>query len=120
MPVNAGVQFTSADTTAKKTVLTASTNGTRIDGILLSTNDTSDVNLSFYINNGTTDFYIGVVKVPAGSGYTTVVRVDGMLTLQPGNLKALILPNTYILKAACVATMTAAKTTDVLAVGGNF
>ncbi len=114
-----GVQFTSADTTAKKSIQTGGANGTRIDSIWCSTNDTVTVNLAFYINDGSTDFYIGVVNLPIGSGYTTVARVDAMTILSP-ILGYLVLPNTYILKANCVATMSGSKTTDVLAVGGDY
>lgn len=114
-----GVQFTSADASNKKSIQTGGANGTRIDAIFCSTNDTSAVNLAFYINDGATDFYIGNVNLPIGSGYTTVARVEAMRTLSP-QLGYLVLPNGYILKANCVATMTAAKTTDILAMGGDY
>ena len=118
-PIASGLQFTSADTTTKKNLRTGSTNGDRIDGIYCSTNDTAAVNLNFYINDGSTDFYIGVVNVPIGSGYTTVSRVDAMATLAP-LLGYLALPSGYILKVSCLATMTAAKTTDIVAAGGTY
>lgn len=118
-PTVKSVQFTSADTTAKKSIQTGGTNGTRIDSIMCSTNDTTLVDLAFYINDTVTDYYIGNVRLAIGSGYTTVVRVDAIATLAPltGFLQ---LPSGYILKANCVATMTAAKTTDVAAMGGDF
>ena len=119
VPTDHGVQFTSADTTTMKSIQTGGTNGTRIDAIYVSTNDTAAVNLAFYINDTVTDFYIGNVVVAIGSGYTTVARVDAMATLSP-RLGYLVLPSGYILKANCVATMTAAKTTDVLATGGDY
>ena len=114
-----GVQFTDADTTTKKNIQTGGANGTRIDAIFCSTNDTVAVNLAFYINDGVTDFYIGNVNVPRGAGYTTVGRVEAMAVLSPV-LGYLVLPASYILKANCVATMTAAKITDVLAMGGDY
>lgn len=119
-PIVTGVQFTNADASNKKNLVTGATDGTRIDAIYCSTNDTAAVNLAFYINDGATDFYIGNVNLPIGSGYTTVVRVDALATLATVNLPFLLLPNGYILKCNCVATMTAAKTTDVVAVGGNY
>lgn len=119
-PVNAGMQFTSADTTTKKSLYTAGANGGRIDAILVSTNDSAAVNLAFYLNDGVTDFYIGVVAIPSGSGYTTIVRMDALPLLAPTNIKALVLKNGYILKAACLATMTAAKVTDLVVIGGDF
>lgn len=115
----AGVQFTSTDTTTKKTVKAGASNGTRIDSLMCSTNDTTAVNLAFYLNDGSTDFYIGVVNLPIGSGYTTVARVEALTTLAPA-LGYLVIPSGWTLKAACVATMTAAKTTDVVAMGGDY
>lgn len=92
----------------------------RVEGLLISTSDTSAVNLAFYVNDTSADHYIGVVDVPAGSGYTTVPRVDGIATIAPAASGALILPAGYILKAACVATMTSAKVTDLVATGGSY
>jgi hypothetical protein len=114
-----GIQFTSADTTTPKSVGTIGSNGTRIDSIMCSTNDTAAVNLAFYINDGATDHYIGVVNVPIGSGYTTVPRVEAIATLAP--LTGFLgIPTGYTLKAGCVATMTAGKTTDAVATGGDY
>jgi hypothetical protein len=114
-----GIQFTSADTTTAKSFGTIGSNGTRIDSIMCSSNDTAAVNLAFYINDGSTDHYIGVVNVPIGSGYTTVARVEGMSTLSP-TLGYLVIPSGYTLKTGCIATMTAAKTADVVAMGGDY
>lgn len=119
VPKNEGVQFTSADTTSKKTLVTAGADGTRIDSIPCSTNDTAAVNLAFYLSDGSTDFYIGNVTLAAGSGYTTVARVDAIATLSP-TLGYLTIENGWTLKLNCVATMTAAKTTDVATIGGDY
>ena len=99
--------------------MTAGSNGSRVDSIMCSTNDTTAVNLAFYINDGSTDYYIGNVNLPIGAGYTTVARVDAISTLAP-TLGYLALAPSYVLKANCVATMTSAKTTDVVAMGGDY
>ena len=120
VPIVKGSQFTNADTTAKKTLVTAdATDGTRIDSIMCSTDDTATVNMRFYINDGTTDFYIGVVNLPISAGYAGVARVEAMATLSP-SLGYLFIPAGGSLKGACLATMTAAKTTDIVAMGGDF
>lgn len=119
IPKVAGVQFTSTDTTTKKDVLTGDTDGTRVDSIMCSTNDTAAVNLAFYITTGGTDYYIGNVNLPIGSGYTTVARVEAMQTLAP-QTGYLWLASGDKIKANCVATMTAAKTTDIVAMGGDY
>lgn len=111
--------FASGDTTTKKTLVTGGTNGTRIDSIMCSTDDTTAVNLAFYISISGTDYYIGNVNVPIGSGYTTVARVEAITTLAPA-LGYLTLPASALLKCNCVATMTAAKTTTVVPMGGDF
>ena len=120
-PIDAGVEFTDADTTTVKTILTAGAEGSRIDGILVSTNDSVAVNLAFYIDDGADVYYIGNVNIPIGSGYTTVARVDAMSTLRPAAQSFIQLHHGYILKCNCVATMTTAgRVTTVVAIGGDF
>ncbi len=119
VPFSVGQQFTSADTTTKKTLVTAGSNGSRVDMIACDTNDTTAVNLAFYIGHSGTDYYIGNVSVPIGSGYTTVIRVEAIATLSPV-LGYIALGPSDTLKVNCVATMTAAKTTDVVAMGGDY
>lgn len=118
-PAVQGNQFTSADTTNKKDIWTPGADGSRIDMIKCITNDTAAVDVTFYINDGTTDFNIGNVRVPLGSGYTNVAHVDAMTTLSP-TLGYLYIPAGGKLKAKCVATMTAAKDLDVVAMGGDY
>ena len=119
-PVNAGVTFSDADTTTLKTIYTAGSDGGRIDGILVSTNDTTTVNLAFSIFDGATNYYIGNVNIPVGSGYTTIARVDALSTLRPASQPFIQLRGTYVLKANCVATMTSGKLTTVVVIGGDF
>lgn len=113
------VQFTSADTTTKKTIATFGSNGSRIDSIMCSTNDTTTVNLAFYLSISGTDYYIGNVNLPIGAGYTTVARIEAMTTLAPA-LGYLAAPTGATLKVNCVAMMTAAKTTDICPMGGDY
>lgn len=119
-PVNAGVTIVAADTTTKKTIYTAGGDGGRIDGILVCSDDTSAVNLAFYIYDGATDFYIGNVNIPVGSGYTTVAKVDALSTLKPSSQSFIQMKAGNILKANAVATVTAAKTVTIVAIGGDF
>lgn len=123
LPVNAAVTFVNADGTSKKSILTgqASANaaGTRVDSVMISSDDTANRDLAFYITIGGTDYYIGNVSVPLGSGYTTVIRVEGMNVLSP-YLRYLALAPSAILKANMVVAVTAAKTVTVLAMGGDY
>jgi len=118
-PFMKGDTLDDGDTTVAITLVTGGANGTRIDSIMCSTNDTAAVNLRFYVDNGGADLYLGVVALAIGSGYTTVVRVEGMATLSP-SLGYLILANASELKVSCLATMTAAKITTVVALGGDY
>jgi hypothetical protein len=107
------------DTTVAITLITGGANGTRIDSLKCTTDDTAAVNLRFYIDNGGADLYLGVVALPIGTGYTTVAPVEGMTTLAP-TLGYLVLPYLAELKVSCLATMTTGKITTVLAMGGDY
>ena len=117
-----GVQFTSADTTTKKDLVVGTTvgaEGALVESITVCSDDTAAVNLAFYAHDGTTDFYIGNVNVPIGSGYTTITLVDALRTLRP-DLNFLTVPAGHALKVNCVATMTAAKVVNVSWQGGPY
>jgi hypothetical protein len=119
-PVNEGVTIDDGDTTTKKTVFTAGTDGGRVDSISICSDDTSAVNLAFYIYDGVNDLYIGNVNVPIGSGYTTVAKVDGMSTLRPASQPFIQLKGGYLLKCNAVITVTAGKIVTIVGIGGNF
>jgi hypothetical protein len=119
-----GKRLTSTDTTTYVTLYTASTDDAVVKSLTVTTTDTAAVNLKVAINDGTTDFLLGTVRVALASGTdgaATTVDILGS-SLLPGlprdlnNRTILPLKNGFILKVGCLATMTAAKQTDVLAV----
>jgi len=112
--------FVNADGTTLKTILTAGSEGTRIDAIMISSNSTAAENLAFYITISGTDYYIGNVNIPIGAGYTTVIRVDGMTWLKPAYQNFFVLPASALLKCNAVVAITAGKTVTVVALGGNL
>ena len=118
-PKNAGVQIVPADTTAKKTVYTGGTNGSRIDQLTVTSNDTAAVTLMWYKTVSAVDYHIGDTVIPIGAGYTSVALVDAILTLSP-TLVYLVLASGEILKVAALATVTAAKTVDIVAQLGDY
>lgn len=118
-PFLKGDTLDDGDTTTAITLVTGGADGTRIDSLMCSTNDTAAVNLRFYVDNGGADLYLGVVLLAIGSGYTTVARVEAMNTLSPA-LGYLVLPSASELKVSCLATMTAGKVTTVVALGGDY
>ena len=119
-----GKRLTSSDTTSYVTLYTSATNDSVVKSITVTTTDTSAVNLKVAINDGTTDFLLGTVRVALASGTDGAVASVDILgsSLLPGlprdlnNRTILPLKNGYILKVGCLATMTAAKQTDILAV----
>jgi hypothetical protein len=119
-PFCSGSTFMNVDSTNKKTIYTAGSSGGRIDGILISTDSASSVNLAFYINDGNNDLYIGNVYVPTSSGYINTAKIDGMSSLRPSSQSFIQIPNGYTLKCNAVAAVTSGSTVNVTAIGGNF
>ena len=123
IPICAGISFASGDTTTKKTLINAVVgtypNGLLIEDINVCSDDTAAVNLAFYLYDGTTDFHIGNVNIPIGSGYTTVALVKALRTLEP-DLGFISLPVGWQIRVNCVATMTAAKICTITFKGGSM
>lgn len=117
------VALTSANGTTAATLYTASSNDAVVKSLVVSTNDTTAVNLVVSINNGSSDFVLGTVNIPINSGYTGAIASVDVLgsSLIPGLPKdingrnVLPLPSGYVLKVGCLATMTSAKTTNIIA-----
>jgi hypothetical protein len=109
-----GMTFTNADTNAQKTIFTPGANGSKVLRIAAVSDDTALINVRLFIHDGTTSFQVGTVRVAIASGTDGAVNAVSLL-----NLTALpwldadgefYLPNGHTLRAACLATMTAAKT----------
>lgn len=87
---NAGLAVVNATGTTVTSFITAGTNGSRIDWINAATSDTSVNNVTFYLNNGSISYPIGVVQIPAGSGNTYSVPPIAVLNVLNSN------GNTYL------------------------
>jgi len=120
----AGKQLTSASTTALQTVYTAGTNDAVLKSLTATSDDSAAVNLKVVVNDGSTDFLLGTVRIAATSGTDGAAATVDILgsSLLPGlprdlnNRAILPLKNGYILKVGCLATMTSAKTANIVAV----
>ena len=119
VPALGVLQLDDDDTTTAQTLYTGGTNGTRVDAISVCSNDTAAVNLAFFITVSATDYYLGVVNIPIGSGYTTVPKVAAMATLAP-DLGYIWLPASAVLKVGAVATITADKVVNIIATAGDY
>lgn len=119
-----GISLTSSDTTTLKTLYTAGSNDCVVKSIVATSTDTAAVNLKLVVNDGSADYLIGTVRIPAASGTDGAAASVDILgsSLVPGlprdlnNRTILPIKNGFILKAGCLATMTSAKQADVIAI----
>lgn len=115
---NAGKQFNNATSTTITTLFTAGTNGSCIEFLNCATTDTAANNVTFYLNDGTTSYTLGVVQVPATSG--TLYNIPAVsifasanissLTYDANGNKVLMLASGWSLQASVLAAVTSGKT----------
>jgi hypothetical protein len=132
---NYSAQILPADTTAKKTLVTGATNGTKIEMINIASTDTAAKDVQFWMNNGSVDLLVATIAVPANSGNTNALAVQGLLSsnnttapflpwfqfpLDNNGNRYLMVSSGYTLKAAVLVAVTAAKEIDILCQGGDF
>jgi len=114
-----------ADTTSTKTIFTAdATNGSILTGIAVTSDDTADKALNVYLTLSGTDYLVGCVPIPLSSGTVTTVAAVNLLSLSylpwlNGDGTWALSPGA-IVKVAALATVTAAKTITIAAVGMNY
>lgn len=127
--INASATLTSSNTTAWVTVYTSPATGDGGDDALLKglqavSDDTAAINCRVGVDIGGTVYQLGTVNIPAASGTNgTTAAVDLInMTSMPGlpldanGKRYLPLAAGNIVKVACLATMTAAKTLTVNAI----
>ena len=113
-----------ADTTAEKTIYTAGADGALVDSVFVTSDDTSDVVLNVFVNNGSTSFLIGAVTIPTLSGTDgtapaiNLLNLDSLPALQAGG--GLTLQSGHKLNVSAQVTVTAAKTVTITAAGGDY
>jgi hypothetical protein len=121
---NPTVSILPADGTAFKAIYAAGANDAVVKSLMLNSTDTAAQNVQLAYNNGSADFILGTVPVPALSGTNGVApSVDALSrTWLPGlpydqNGKSVLpLQAGYILKARSLVAITAAKQIDVTTV----
>lgn len=118
------VSIVNSDSTNKKTLVTAGSEGALIDSVALTSTDTSDVILNVYINNGVTSFRIGQVKLLANAGTNGTVKAQNLFTtLDMPYLftsKGLPLGANQTLEIAANSAVTATKQIDATAFFGDY
>ena len=123
--INQVCQITDATAT---TILAAdSVNEQRVSAITVSTIDTADHDLTLYINDGSVDFQLGIVKIPLSSGNTNAIfPVDVIAALSTvfrekdnAGISFFNLKKGYSLKAK-LSAVTSAKSYNVLVMGAKY
>jgi hypothetical protein len=119
----AEVAIDNAAGTTKQTVYTPGTDGGVLTHINVTTDDTADVDMEVYINDGSTSYLIGTVTV------TTLAGTDGTepavdlvdATMIPIFSEGyLFLPSGYTVEVAPSAAVTSAKYAYVVGVGVDY
>lgn len=120
---NKPVTIVAADTSSLKTILTAGDVFWDVVALTVTSDDTSNRILSFYVTIGGTDYLIGSVVVPLAAGTDGVVAVKDVIgdsgwkyfVYDPNGNKMLRLIAGALLKVKSTTTLTAAKTVTVVA-----
>ncbi len=123
--VTSNVSIANSDGTDLQTMLTAGTDGGAVTRLSATTTDTRAVIEVLTLNDGTTAIVIGEVTVPAGAGTDGATAAKNLLdsTSMPGVLQAdgsLVLGPAAVLSVSAKSAVTATKTLDVTALGGQY
>lgn len=125
---NAGVTFVNADSTTAKTLFTAGANDSNLKGLVITTDDTSSVNVQVKLRTGGVDYPLGTVRAVTLSGTDGAANaIDGLnSTAMPGlpvdgaSKRYIPLMTGDTIKVNPVAAVTAGKTLWITALGENY
>lgn len=121
-------RLNNANGTTPVTVYTASTNDAVLKSIIVTSTDTSAVNLQVFVDDGTTVGLLGTVRIPAASGTDGATASVDLLnsSLLPGlpmdmnGRRILPLQAGYILKVAPLVAITATKQVDIFCANEEY
>ena len=121
---NTALDVEPGDTTTLQDLLTAGTNGSRINSISVISDDTAAIVLAVYYHDGTTDFLIGSVSIPTLSGTDGSAPAISLLnaTDMPflGDDLSLYLEGGDKIRIAALTTITTAKKITLVANYGDY
>lgn len=122
-----GQSFTDSDGTNTKDLFAAGTEGANIYALWLSSTAPADATMYLSINDGATDFPIGLITVPTNTATDSVQGASGLLELVPIGLRQdhhgnyfLRLSANYKLRGALGSALGAGETITVLSDGELF
>jgi hypothetical protein len=126
---NWAVQILPADTTTIKTLVTGGTNGSVVEWLNVTSTDSANKDLLWYLNDGTTNYLISTQNTPLNAGNTNAVAAVASLnntTLfssvpfnNSGN-KFIYVANGWSLRVSAGAAVTAARVINIVAHGGDY
>jgi hypothetical protein len=117
-----------ADTSTLKTLFTAGTDDSVVKAIQVTNSDTAARIVGLYVNNGSTDFLIGHVNIPANSGVNGTAAAVDLLggTLMPAlpydanGKRVLPMPAGFILKVNTTTTVAATRVVTVSCMAEDY
>jgi hypothetical protein len=118
--------FLPADTTAVKSCYTAGVDDSVIKAILVTSTDTANKDMQFYISDGLTNFPLHRLTIPIGAGTTVANLAVNVLAVLPGlpfdesNNRILRLRRGFELRANVIAAVTAACQINVIVLGEDY
>lgn len=122
-PIQITKRIQNSDATAVLDVCDNSAGSTalKIESLYVTSTDTSDRVISFYIYTGSTSFLIGSINIPASSGTDGVIaRVNALTTLGTkgaDDVSCIWLAVGSKLQANAVVTVTSGKLVDIVGRG---
>lgn len=128
-PTNIVKTVVNADSTNKVAILAAGANGTRIDSLSISTDDTATHDVQLWLTISAVDYLVGTIALAAGAGNTSGVaakavlsdaNIRGFVVLDPFGNYVFYLKASQVLKVSCPVAMTAAKTLYVTGLAGDY
>ena len=121
---NAVLDVENADGTTAQDFITAGANGSRVDGISVTSDDTVAIDLIVNYNDGTTDFAIARVTIPIGAGTDGATPPVSLLNITDmpflGEDLSYYLKATKKITIAAQTAVTAAKKISLVAILGDY
>lgn len=122
--INHALELDSADTTALVDFITAGSKGTRVNSISAVSDDTADINLILYYNDGSSDFKLGRITIPAGSGTDGTNPPISILNATSfpflGEDLSYYIKTGGKLRVSALATITATKKLHLVSICGDY
>ena len=83
-----GLEIENGDGTTAQTLVTAGASGSLIQSIIVTSTDTSGVDLQLFVNDGVADHLIGTVNIPPPQGPFRWAGAWPRIVFLPGSLRS--------------------------------